>query len=60
MSSPEEPRTGDTAPDHSRSGQDIAEAIEVAEAGSQVDEVHDRGGEAPVEQTRGDPEMTEG
>jgi hypothetical protein len=63
MSSPEEPRTG--APDHSRSGQDIAEAIEVAEQGSTVDEVHDRGtentsGEAPVEQTAGDPEMTEG
>jgi hypothetical protein len=65
MSSPEEPRTGDTSPDHSRSGQDIGEAIEVAEAGSQVEEVHDRGtenttGEAPVEQTYGDPEMTEG
>ena len=65
MSSPEEPRTGDTAPDHSRSGQDIAEAIEVAEAGSQVEGTHDRGtenrsGEAPVEQTLGDPEMTEG
>jgi hypothetical protein len=63
MSSPEEPRTG--APDHSRSGQDIAEAIEVAEQGSSVDEVHDRGtenisGEAPVEQTADDPEMTEG
>jgi len=63
MSSPEEPRTG--APDHSRSGQDIAEAIEVAEQGSSVEEVHDRGtenvsGEAPVEQTADDPEMTEG
>jgi hypothetical protein len=65
MSSPEEPRTGDTSPDHSRSGEDIAEAIEVAEQGSSVEEVHDRGtenttGEAPVEQTAGDPEMTEG
>ena len=65
MSSPEEPRTGDTTPDHTRSGADIAEAIEVAEDGSQVEAVHDRGtenttGEAPVEQTYGDPEMTEG
>jgi hypothetical protein len=65
MSSPEEPRTGDTSPDHSRSGQDIAEAIEVAERGSSVEEVHDKGtentsGEAPVERSAGDPEMTEG
>jgi hypothetical protein len=65
MSSPEEARTGDTSPDHSRSGADIAEAIGVAEEGSQVETVHDRGtentsGEAPVEQTYGDPEMTEG
>ena len=65
MSSPEEPRTGDTSPDHSRSGDDIAEAIEVAERGSAVAEVHDRGteaksGEAPVERSAGDPEMTEG
>jgi hypothetical protein len=65
MGSPEEPRTGDTSPDHSRSGQDVAEAIGVAEAGSKVEEVHDRGtenttGGAPVEQVYGDPEMTEG
>jgi len=65
MSSPEEPRTGDTSPDHLRSGQDIAEAIEVAERGSSVEEVHDKGtentsGEAPVERSAGDPEMTEG
>ena len=65
MSSPEEPRTGDTSPDHSRSGDDIAEAIEVAEEGSSVKELHDRGtenttGEAPVEQTYDDTEMTEG
>jgi len=65
MSSSEEPRTGDTAPDHSRSGADIAEAIEVAEDGSQAGAAHDRGtenttGQAPVEQTYGDPEMTEG
>jgi hypothetical protein len=57
--------TEDTSPDHSRSGQDIAESIEVAERGSAVEEVHDQGteatsGEAPVERTAGDPEMTEG
>jgi hypothetical protein len=60
-----EPRTEGTHADHSRSGDDIAEAIEVAERDSRVEEVHDRGtenttGEAPVEQTYGDPEMTEG
>ena len=65
MTAPQEPRTEGTHADHSRSGDDIAEAIEVAEAGSQVERVHDRGtdnttGEAPVEQTYGDPEMTEG
>jgi hypothetical protein len=65
VTAPQEPATGDTAPDHSRSGADIAEAIEVAERGSSVQEVHDRGtenttGDAPVERTSGDPEMTEG
>jgi hypothetical protein len=65
VTAPEEPRTGDTSPDHSRSGQDIAEAIGVAERGSNVEEVHDQGteatsGTAPVERTAGDPEMTEG
>jgi hypothetical protein len=65
VSSPQEPATEGTSADHSRSGGDIAEAIEVAERGSSVQEVHDRGtenttGEAPVEQTAGDPEMTEG
>jgi hypothetical protein len=65
VSSPQEPATEGTSPDHSRSGNDIAEAIEVAERGSSVQEVHDRGtenttGEAPVEQAAGDPEMTEG
>jgi hypothetical protein len=55
----------DGAPDDARSGADIAEAIDVAEAGSQVQAPHDRGqfdksGEAPVEQVRDDPEMTEG
>jgi hypothetical protein len=56
---------GRTSPDDSRSGDDVAKAIEVAERGSSVQEVHDRGtenttGEAPVEQRYGDPEMTEG
>ena len=64
MTAPEEPRTSDTSPDHSRSGDDIAEAIGVAERGTQVEEVHDdpeaKSGEAPVERTQGDPEMTEG
>jgi hypothetical protein len=60
-----EPRTEGTHADHSRSGKDIAESIEIAERDSRVEEVHDRGtenttGEAPVEQTYGDPEMTEG
>jgi hypothetical protein len=65
VSSPQEPATEATSPDHSRSGDDIAEAIEVAERGSSVQEMHDRGtenttGGAPVEQRAGDPEMTEG
>jgi hypothetical protein len=65
VSAPQEPSTEGSSADHSRSGADIAEAIEVAERGSSVQEVHDRGtenkpGEAPVEQTAGDPEMTEG
>ena len=65
MSSPQDPATEGSSADHSRSGDDIAEAIGVAEAGSSVQEVHDRGtentsGQAPVEQTAGDPEMTEG
>jgi hypothetical protein len=65
VSTPEEPATEGTSADHSRSGDDIAEAIGVAERGSAVEEVHDQGtaatsGEAPVEQTAGDPEMTEG
>jgi hypothetical protein len=65
VSSPQEPATEGTSPDHSRSGDDIAEAIQVAERGSSVQEVHDRGaenttGEAPVEQRAGDPEMTQG
>jgi hypothetical protein len=57
--------TEGTAPDSSRSGADVADAIRVAEQGSAVQEVHDRPGdtsprEAPVERGAGDPEMTEG
>jgi hypothetical protein len=65
VSSSEEPTTGGGAPDHSRSGEDVIEAIEVAERGSSVEEVHGnpedaKSGEAPVERAAGDPEMTEG
>lgn len=61
----EDPATEGTSADHSRSGADITEAVEVAERGSSVEEVHDRPqeskpGQAPVERTAGDPEMTEG
>ncbi|SEO83722.1 hypothetical protein [Trujillonella endophytica] len=64
MSEPADP-TASTSPDPSRSGDDVAEAIRVAEQGTSVPEVHDGGtgdttGEAPVEQVRDDPEMTEG
>jgi hypothetical protein len=59
-----DPPTSGTSADHSRSGADITEAIEVAEQGSSVREVHDQpeettSGEAPVEQVAGDPAMTE-
>jgi hypothetical protein len=65
VSAPQEPPTENTSADHSRSGADVVEAVEVAERGSSVQEVHDRPqdskpGEAPVEQAEGDPEMTEG
>ena len=65
MSAPENANIEDTSPDHSRSGDDIAEAIGVAERGTDVEEVHVQGteaksGTAPVERTAGDPEMTEG
>ena len=61
----QQPGTDGTSADHTRSGDDVAEAIEVAERGSAVEEVHDRGpenksGEAPVERSAGDPAMTEG
>ena len=39
MSAPTDPFA-----DHSRSGDDVAEAIEVAERGSSVQEMHDRAG----------------
>ncbi len=65
MSAPQDDPVAATHPDDARSGADIAEAIAVAEAGSQVQAPHDRGqfdksGQAPVEQVRDDPEMTEG
>jgi hypothetical protein len=65
MTEPSEPLTEGTSADHSRSGADITEAVEVAERGSSVREVHDRpedntSGEAPVEQSAGDPDMTRG
>jgi hypothetical protein len=65
MTASPEPPTAGTAADDSRSGADIGEAIEVAEAGSAVQEVHaspeeTASGTAPVERTADDPEMTEG
>jgi hypothetical protein len=65
MSESEKADIEDTSPDHSRSGDDIAEAIGVAERGTNVEQVHDQGteatsGTAPVERTAGDAEMTEG
>jgi hypothetical protein len=64
VTTPDIPTEG-TSADHERSGADVTEAVEVAERGSSVQEVHDRPedtkpGTAPVEQTAGDPEMTEG
>ena len=64
MTTPDIPAEG-TSADHDRSGADVTEAVEVAERGSSVQEVHDRPedtkpGTAPVERTAGDPEMTEG
>jgi len=65
VTAPDEPATADTGPDHSRSGDDVAEAIGAAERGSAVEEVHGQGteatsGTAPVERSAGDREMTEG
>ncbi|WNV74331.1 hypothetical protein [Geodermatophilus sp. DSM 44513] len=63
MSTPQEPATEGTSADHTRSGADVAEAIEVAERGSAAPEGHGRApgpGPAPVERTAGDPAMTQG
>jgi hypothetical protein len=65
MTDPSEPRTEGTSAQHSRSGDDVTEAVAQAERGSSVREVHDqpernKPGQAPVEQTAGDPDMTEG
>lgn len=65
MTGSQDPATEGTSADSSRSGADVAEAIEVAERDSAVQQVHDRpgdtrSGEAPVERSAGDPEMTEG
>jgi hypothetical protein len=65
MSDPSEPATAGTAAHHARSGDDVTEAVEVAERGSSVEDVHDqpersKSGAAPVEQAAGDPAMTEG
>jgi hypothetical protein len=53
----------DDPADHARSGDDVVDAVRVAEQGTAVQDVHGlRGapGSAPVEQVRDDPEMTEG
>ena len=65
MADPSEPLTEGTSADSPRSGGDIAEAVEVAERGTAVQEAHDRpgdtsSGQAPVEQSAGDPAMTGG
>jgi hypothetical protein len=65
VTAPADPPTEGGGMDPTRSGADIVEAIGVAEEGSSVEDVHDKpqhtkSGTAPVEQTAGDPEMTEG
>ncbi|WP_409333257.1 hypothetical protein [Trujillonella humicola] len=65
MTDPAEPATAATSPEHTRSGDDVGDAIGVAERGTSVAAVHDGGpaatsGDAPVEQVRGDPSMTGG
>ena len=60
-----DPAMSGTSADHERSGDDVTEAVDVAEAGSAVREPHDnpeesKSGEAPVEQVAGDADMTEG
>jgi hypothetical protein len=61
--SPDQPPFSE--PDADRSGADVAEAIEVAERDSALDDLHTdaqgtTSGEAPVERAAGDPDMTEG
>ncbi len=65
MTTPSSDQPPVSEPDSSRSGADVAEAIEVAERGSALDDLHTdaegtKSGEAPVEQAGGDPEMTQG
>ena len=53
----------DDPADHSLSGDDVLDAVRVAEQGTAVQDVHGlpgAPGSAPVEQVRDDPEMTEG
>ena len=53
----------DDPADHDRSGDDVLDAVRVAEQGTRIDEVHGlpgAPGSAPVERVRDDPEMTEG
>ncbi len=55
----------DVPSDHSRSGADVGEAIEIAEVGTKAQGDHShperaKSGEAPVEQVFNDPAMTEG
>jgi hypothetical protein len=65
MTDPSEPLTEGTSAQHSRSGDDVTEAVARAERGSSVQDVHDqpernKTGQAPVEQTAGHPDMTQG
>jgi hypothetical protein len=53
----------DDPADHARSGDDVVDAVRVAEQGTAVQDVHGlpgAPGSAPVEQVRDDAEMTEG
>ena len=64
MTGPSLDRPPVSAPEDARSGADVAEAIEVAERGSAVEDLHTdaegtRSGEA-VEQAAGDPRMSDG
>ena len=65
MSTPSPDQPPVSPPDPGRSGRDVSEAIEVAERGSALDDLHTdaegtKSGEAPVERAAGDPEMTQG